>query len=96
MQKHYQFEIFHDVNLHTLPEMKEYLVQQKGKEFQFKQDVCVSNKSSTWSKREIEGKNLDNRLLFAINKKAEFDKWILLLNWLVDMIRQEQNNNKFS
>ena len=76
-------------------------VQERGKELvkvQAKKDITPKNpcpwipslaSKDTWSSRQKEWESAENRLLFALPSKEECDKWVLLLNWLVDLINQE-------
>jgi len=71
-------------------------VKAKGKELiKVHEKQKIDPKGLTaWSNRQKEWEESENRLLFAHHIKEECDKWILLLNWLVDLIKQENSPSK--
>ncbi len=76
----------------NLPENKaEYkkFVQEKGRQLVKLQSKQSIEFPDTWTSRQKEWESGDNRLLFSVKSRDQCDKWILLLNWLVDVINQE-------
>ena len=88
-QRNYSVSLIADVSSQKLDYEK--YAKEKGKELvKVKRLQATPPKnSSAWTMRQKEWELAENRLLFALPMKEECDKWILLLNWLVDIIKQE-------
>ncbi len=100
----FQFEVFpkKESSIHVrqastecisnLPENKaDYnkFVLERGKELMKVQARQSIPSPDTWTSREKEWESAEIRLLFSMSSKEQCDRWILLLNWLAEIMNQE-------
>ena len=81
---------------------KDYInyVKNKGNELTkicMKEQITGNGKSSwikalsgvdTWTNREHIWKNIKNRNVYAHEDKLECEKWVFVLNWLIDLLNK--------